>query len=826
MCKFAHRPAEYLNSTIFHPVNFPYFLRLFSIFFLWGVATNVISEARMNPSKLNEISEEINAWIEDGNIPGAVLWIESRGEVFHSAYGHRMTFPELEPMTVDTIFDVASLTKVLATAPSILHLLDQGKLSLHDPVEKFIPLFKHGGIHEKAKDKTLRKELRSDITILHLLTHQSGLPPAISLQTKEFWGHDEGIARAATIGLLERPGTRFRYSDVNYILLGEIVWRVSGQKIDLYTKENFYYPLGMDRTGYVPTREWIPEIAPTTFIRSYGIIRGEVHDPTARRMRGVAGHAGLFSTAGDIAKFCRLFLKGGTLGDTRIFSEKAVKLATRPHTPQELEAPRGLGWDIGSSFSYHRGEKFPLEGFGHTGWTGTSIWVDPASETFVILLANRNHPSESGSIKKLRIKIATLAAEAVGYTKIVPDPSSTPTSAENESGDCFAQTAAGDPKDVLNGIDVLEADGFKKLAGMKVGLITNHTGINRDRRSTIDLLANAPNVNLVRLFSPEHGIRGTLETDTVDDGKDDRTGLPVISLYQSKDRKPSAEELGGLDALVFDIQDIGCRFYTYISTMGLAMEAANEHGKKFVVLDRVNPIGGEVFDGPIRTGQGNDFVAFHDVPVIHGMTAGELAKMFKAERGLDKLSLEVIPLRGWKRSMRFDETKLPWINPSPNIRSLTEALLYPGIGLLEFSNLSVGRGTTTPFEVVGAPWITEGRLMDRLAGEELPGIRFLPIRFTPKSSVYRGEDCGGVRMTITDRSKLNSIDVGLAIGRAILRDYPNTFNLKEKGNILLRHPDTHSKWIKGSSTKSMRRSWDKSLKRFGKRRQNFLIYSE
>ena len=316
------------------------------------------------------------------------------------------------------------------------------------------------------------------------------MPPGIFLSEGEFWGRDAGIRRAATVGLLEKPGTRFRYSDVNFILLGEIVRRVSGERIDEYVRKRFHGPLGMSETGYRPDPSLLGRVAPTTFIAEYGLLRGEVHDPTARRMEGVAGHAGLFGTAKDVATYVRLFQKKGNPDGPRLLNPDTITQATTNQLPESLGVKRGLGWDIGSSFASQRGEKFPLTGYGHTGWTGTSIWVDPASETFVILLTNRNHPSEGGKVKPLRIRVGTLAAEAVGYTKLVPAPEPPPEPA--------AQTAA-DPGGVLSGIDVLERDGYSALSGLKIGLITNQTGINRARRSTIDLLAAAPNVELKAL---------------------------------------------------------------------------------------------------------------------------------------------------------------------------------------------------------------------------------------------------------------------------------------------------------------------------------------
>jgi uncharacterized protein YbbC (DUF1343 family)/CubicO group peptidase (beta-lactamase class C family) len=808
--------------SFLHPVSLflPVSFRIQLLFLLFTLLSAVgfcgTGMEEFAAEKRQKIDAAINEAIKAGEIPGAVLWLESQGRVYQQAYGQKVKFPESAAMTLDTIFDLASLTKVLATAPSILHLYEAGRLDLNAPICQYLPEFRAGGNAELPVNVPTTAADREKITVLHLLSHQSGLPPSISLTHKEFWGEEAGLRRALAINLVESPTTRFRYSDVNYILLGEIVRRISGERVDRYAATHLFNPLGMKQTAFMPDREWLPKIAPTTFIPDYGLLRGEVHDPVCRRMGGVAGHAGLFSTAEDVARFCRIWVDPGQ----KIFKAETLALATRPHTPEALKAPRGLGWDISSQFAVQRGEKFPLDGFGHTGWTGTSIWIDPKSQTFVILLANRNHPQESGKIRDLRFQIGTLAAEAVGYVEKVEPLKATALDDLDRSG----QTAGGTAEVVRNGIDVLQENNFAPLAGMKIGLITNHTGINNARRSTIDLLADAPNVTLKRLFSPEHGIRGTLETDSISDEIDKKTGLPIISLYKIEGRKPTPEQLADLDALVFDIQDIGCRFYTYISTMGLAMEAASENGKKFIVLDRVNPIGGVVCDGPLREGPGNDFVAFHDIPVQHGLTVGELARLFKAERGLARLELLIIPVEGWKPAMYFDQTGLPWVNPSPNIRSLTQALLYPGVGLLEFTNLSVGRGTNTPFEIVGAPWITEGRLVDRLNDEKLPGILFVPVRFTPESSVYQNEDCGGVRMIVTDRSVLKPIDVGLAIGRAVLADYSETFDLGEQGNKLLRSPETHSKWLQGQSTKTIRKDWDKPLKQFKKRTQNALIY--
>jgi uncharacterized protein YbbC (DUF1343 family) len=325
------------------------------------------------------------------------------------------------------------------------------------------------------------------------------------------------------------------------------------------------------------------------------------------------------------------------------------------------------------------------------------------------------------------------------------------------------------------------------------------------------------------LFSPEHGIRGVLDQEVIDDEIDAATGLPVYSLYQSEKRKPTPAQLTGLDALVFDIQDIGCRFYTYVSTMGLAMEAAKEAGIRFVVLDRVNPIGGVIVDGPVRTGEGNDFVAFHEIPVQHGMTTGELARMFNAERKVGA-ELVVVPVEGWIPAMRFDETGLPWVNPSPNMRSLTQALIYPGVGLVEFTNVSVGRGTPSPFEHIGAPWIHDGKLAQRMRQETIAGVEVLPDRFTPEVSVYNNEDCAGVRFYLSDRDAFRPLDLGIELMRSLHGMYPKTFTLKSKGNVLLRHAPTIEAILDGAGRDEIRELWRPGLEDFLKRRETYLLY--
>ncbi|MCB1234221.1 MAG: DUF1343 domain-containing protein [Verrucomicrobiae bacterium] len=786
------------------------------------------ANAALDPAKLDAISRAIRAAIGRGEIPGAVFRLEHRGEVFEKAHGLRARVPGEAPMTPDTLFDAASLTKVLATAPSVCLLADRGQLDLDARLVDLLPEFgPKPALRPLFRDKfdtsADTEANRAKVTVRQMLTHTSGLPPSISIKTDWWWGHEEGVRRCLTTPLINPPGAVFRYSDINYILLGEIVRRLSGERLDTFAAREIFGPLGMTDTGFLPAREDRGRVAPTVVFEGYGGLLGEVHDPVARRMEGAAGHAGAFTTAADVARYAASFLKGAA--GPQILSPEMRAQMTAPQSPAGVAERRGLGWDIDSPFAYQRGEVFPVGGFGHTGWTGTSVWVDPGSETVVVLMTNRNHPSEAGSIKNLRVEVGTLAAEAVGLARkgrLGPEAQAT-NRVESSTQPCWV-TAAGDPPPrVMNGIDTLAADGFTALKGRTIGLITNHTGIDREGRSTIDRLASAPGVTLKALFAPEHGIRGVLDTANIDDDRDAKTGLPIHSLYKSKERKPSASQLDGLDTLVFDIQDVGCRFYTYISTMGNAMEAAAARDLKFVVLDRVNPIGGEIVDGPVRMGE-SKFTAWHPIPVRHGMTAGELARLFKAERGWESLDLVVVPVRGWSRGRFFDETGLPWVNPSPNMRSQTEAILYPGVGLLEFCKLSVGRGTATPFEVVGAPYIDENRLAAALAAAASPGVRFEAARYTPDASVFANEECGGVRLHITDREKCVPLDVGLTLAVTLHRLYPEKLGLREHFDTLLRHPPTLEAVARGDSIAAIRKLWEPALAGFRARRGAFLLY--
>lgn len=780
---------------------------------------------------LRQMDGVISESIARRELPGAVVLVGRNGRVaWRKAYGHKVIDPVAEPMTPDTIFDVASLTKVVATTTSIMILIERGKLRLSDSLSKYIP--------------ELKGEGRERITIEHLLTHRSGYAPDFDL--KERWtGYDEAIKRLIKQPLQNPPGLRFVYSDIGYIALGEVARRISGTTLDNFARQNIFRPLGMRDTGFRPARGLVRRIAPTekrrgqlTYLgdsaENVGAegeqwLRGEVHDPTSYRMNGVAGHAGLFSTADDLAVYSQMILGGGQYRGVRILSPLSVAEMTRPRLVTETGWSRGLGWDINSSFSANRGDLFPLGSFGHTGFTGTSIWIDPATEMFVIFLSNRVHPDGKGDVGSLRGKVASIAAAAITDRIAVERAVREQTQYyENLNRDLLRFTAARNQMlttspdvKVLAGIDVLERDGFKQLAGKNIGLITNHTGKNRSGRQTIDVLNKAAGVKLVALFSPEHGIRGNAD-EKVSDSKDEQTGLPIYSLY-GETRRPKPEQLKGLDLLVFDIQDIGTRFYTYISTLGYVMEEAAKAGLPVVVLDRPNPIGGLDVEGPVADADKPSFTAYHPIPVRHGMTIGELAQLFNRERKIN-CDLRVIKMEGWQRAMWFDATNLTWINPSPNMRSLTEATLYPGVGLLETTNVSVGRGTDTPFELVGAPWIIGQQLAAALNQRRLPGVRFIPVRFKPTTSVFKGEECEGVNIVITDRAAFRPVPTGMELAVTIRHLYPDQWKVDAYGRLLV-NTATLDRIKRGDAAEEIVRSWTEQLEEFRRVRAQVLLYN-
>ncbi|HXK23359.1 MAG TPA: exo-beta-N-acetylmuramidase NamZ domain-containing protein [Myxococcota bacterium] len=745
-----------------------------------------VPEAALAP-----IAEAVMRDIAAGSLPGAVVVVGHEGRiVYRRAFGHRSLAPRATPMTVDTIFDLASLTKPIATATAVMQLVEEGRLRLDDPVAKYWPEFAAQG--------------KERITVRDLLTHFSGLRPDLDL-SRSWSGYETTIARVVSEKPISARGTTFRYSDVGFLALGELVRRMSGLPLDDYCARRVFAPLGMTETRFRPPTALRARIAPTAYRRGEPL-RGVVHDPTAARAGGVAGHAGLFSTADDLARFAEMLLEGGALNGARILEPETVTRMTTPQTPPGTRALRGLGWDIDSPYAA-RGDLFPVGSFGHTGFTGTSVWIDPSSTSYVILLASSVEPSGRAAVRVLRNELATIVAGALGVAGTSP---------------AVVAQASAPPREasVRSGLEVLAARDFAPLRGMRIGLITNHSGVDPLGRRTIDLLQRAAGVELAAVFSPEHGLNGDAD-EKVASGTEPDTGLPLYSLYGAVTR-PTDAMLEGLDALVFDIQDAGARFYTYITTLGYALEAAARKGLAFYVLDRPNPIGADRVEGPILDPGLESFTGYFSLPVRHGMTVGELARLFDGEKGLGA-RLTVVPMAGYRRGMWYDETGLPWVDPSPNLRSLTASTLYPGVALAEGANVSVGRGTATPFELIGAPWIDGKALAAYLTSRRIPGVRFEAAEFRPSDDRYRDRRCHGVRIVLTDRRALDSPALGVEILGALWRLHPDRFEIDRTLSLVgsravleaIRH---------GRDPRAIVQAWREPLARFGRLRAKYLLY--
>jgi len=748
--------------------------------------------------------------IHEGQIPGAVLLVWHNGEVvYRKALGSRSLEPRHEIMTVDTIFDLASLTKVVATTTAVMQLAQKGQLRVNDPVAKYIPEFAQNG--------------KDEITIRQLLTHFSGLREDIDLLPP--WEGKETALRMAYAETPEyAPGSRFLYSDTNFIVLGALVERVSGMPLEQYCYQNIFAPLAMVHTRFLPPASWLRRIAPTEFDEQGKMIRGVVHDPRARRMGGVAGHAGVFSTADDLSKFAQCLLNGGR----PILSAAMVEKMTTPQQPPTASVLRGFGWDIDSPFSSNRGELLPVGSFGHTGFTGTSLWIDPTTQTFIILLTNAVHPHGKGNAIALRDEIATATAAALTLTVSEKEELRWKSITGYNEAQTASRRIAARNGAVSTGIDVLERNPsaflHKEGGSLRVGVLTNQTGVDSQGRRTIDVLAKTPGVSLDAIFSPEHGVTGTLDTTDIGNSKDTATAVPVYSVYGATDalRRPPPEILKTLDAIVIDIQDAGARFYTYETTLGYFLEAAAKAGIEVLVLDRPNPITGAFVQGPVSDSGHESFVSYFSIPVRHGMTLGELAKMFNGERGINA-NLQVVPMEGWMRGDWYDSTALPWINPSPNLRSLTAAALYPGVALVEGTNVSVGRGTDTPFELLGAPWIDARQLAQYLNARDISGVRFVPVNFTPNASAYTGEKCQGVNIILSDRNALDAPELGIEIAVALHKLYPEQFH-PERMNDILVNQATYDAISHGDDPRRIAQDWQESLDKFQQLRQKYLIY--
>ncbi|HET7184162.1 MAG TPA: serine hydrolase [Terriglobales bacterium] len=750
--------------------------------------------------------------VKQHQIPGAVVLVGHNGKVvFRKAYGSRSLEPRRETMTLDTIFDMASLTKCLVTTTAVMRLVQYGQVRLNDPVARYLPEFGTNG--------------KQDITVRQLLTHYSGLPDDLDL--KQPWrGRDTAFRMAMDTAPVYAPGSRFFYSDVNFEVLGFLVERVSALPLEKYASVHIFQPLQMEETTYLPPAAWLPRIAPTEYDESGRMLRGVVHDPTARRMGGVAGHAGIFSTAADVAKFAQAMLDGGG----PVLSPLMVEKMTTPQQPPNATSVRGFGWDIDSPFSSNRGDLLPVGSFGHTGFTGTSLWMDAVTRTYIIILTNAVHPrGHSKDVMSLRNRTATAVTAALKLSE--SEEEKMRLARITGYNDSYAASRRINVRNgqVKTGIDVLEAHNFDVLRApgkvRRIGLLSNQTGIDGLGRRTIDVLAQAEGIKLAAIFSPEHGVTGDLETEAIGNTVDTATRVPVYSVYGTTDakRRPPLEVLKDLDAVVYDVQDAGARFYTYETTLGYLLEAAGKTGIEVVVLDRPNPITGAYVQGPVSQPGQESFVNYTEEPPRHGMTIGELAKMFNAERRINA-RLTVVPMEGWIRGDWFDSTGLTWVSPSPNLRNLTQNTLYTGVAEIEGTNVSVGRGTDAPFELVGAPWIKPKEFADYLNARLIPGVRFVPTTFTPAAGQkYGGQSCGGVNVVVLDRNTLDAPELGIELASALHKLYPNEWDMRQM-ILLINDPRVMSAIAAGTDPRNIADNWREELEQFEAVRRKYLLY--
>jgi uncharacterized protein YbbC (DUF1343 family) len=775
--------------------------------------------SEFDDEQLSLIELLVEEAIQQELVCGAVIGVGNReGLVYKKAFGLRNLHQKPEIMTEDTIFDLASLTKPVATASAIWKLVEMGKIRLKDNVADFIPELK---TVVKGKKKTENKPIK----IEHLLTHTAGLLPYLKIPLDKNLGNPSElealIKEIANSAIKESPGRSFRYSCLGYILLSHIVQKVSGKNLNEFCQMHIFDPLHMDHTFFVPDKTICPNIAPTELVDNH-LLRGIVHDPLARKLGGISGNAGLFSNVNDLSKFAIMILNGGKFKSKRIFSPLTVKAMTSVYPPLR-KFGRSPGWDVLTGYSSPRGDLLSLRSFGHTGFTGTSLWIDPETKTFIIILTNRVHPDGKGDVRRLRSLIANIVAASVIHSD---------------------QTA------VIPGLDVFLAQHLALIKGKRVGLITHPAGINLQLQSTADLFFKHPDINLVALYGPEHGIRGNAQAgEYVPFYMDHKYNLPVFSLYgqtkkpdaamlknidkymrtfdtTSEGKVPQKKMVNQVDILVCDLQDVGTRVYTYIATMAYALQTCAENEIPFIILDRPNPINGSLMGGPLlRYPQYSSFVGLYPIPLRHGMTIGELAMLFNDLYLPKKAKLTVIPMKNWRRKMWMNETSLKWVMPSPNMPTLSTATVYPGQVLIEGTNLSEARGTTRPFEMVGAPWIDGYDLASNLNELNLAGVGFREAWFTPTFSKYKLQRCGGVQLHITDRQSYRPVETTLHLLNAVIQRYPKKFKFHAVYfDKIMGTPFIRKALKKGLPVETIIEEYQQELLEFEKLRKPYLLY--
>lgn len=720
--------------------------------------------------KLSALEQAMQGSIDRGEISGAVVELGRHdGVLARRALGKLQSSPPSWYLP-DTRFDLASLTKPFTALTCLLLMREQG-VRLDARVANFLPEFAAGG--------------KGNVTIRDLLLHQSGLPAANPL------GDLRGDPSAQRKRILELPPSgklgEFVYSDVNFMVLGLLIEKLSGEPLDRVMRAKLIAPLSLDHTTFRRPSEQLGNgdlfaptepgrLIPTDPKSPEQLLRGVVHDPRARMLDGVAGHAGLFSTAEDLGKLARALLSHSPPLDDQLTQTMLV--------PKRFaKQVRGLGWQLRQS---------DPRVFGHYGFTGTSLWIDPTRDGYVVVLTSRLYPGGKGTADPLRGAV------------------------HREAHAAFAADLGVHSAPVV-GADGLRLNDFAPIAGSKVLLLTNESARLRDGRTTIELFRDAPDVELVALLSPEHGIDGR-QSGLIANSRDRFTGLPVRSLYSRAGLDVDAKQLAGADVIVFDLQDVGTRFYTYFSTLHSLLRSAAKTKQRVVVLDRPNPLGGDRVDGPSVDARKATFVHHMRLPLLHGLTSGEFARYVVEQERLD-VKLEVVKLRSWNRDDILQPNQ-SWAPPSPNLRTRDSVLLYPLLGPFETTSLSVGRGTDTPFELIGAPYVDAEALVAALG--EVPGLEITPTRFVPRASTQRGRRCNGLRFRVRDATAFDPMRSLILLAQALLKAYPQVD--ARRLDDLLAHSATQEALGRGDSIAQIQSLWRQDLETFRARRRSSLLY--
>lgn len=669
-----------------------------------------------------DLQTALDAAVKEAGAPGAAALVGRGGEVlFRGASGHRQLRPGKRPATVDTLYDLASLTKVICTTTVIFQLRDAGKLDLDQPLGEHVPL-----------------GWGAEVTFRHVLTHTAGLPPLLPGLKDKVKNLAGAVAEIAKVELRATPGSRRVYSDLGFITLAQIVELIERDTFDRICAKRIFEPIGLKNTGFNPPKVWREDCAATEDCPwRKKIMVGEVHDENAYAVGGVSGHAGLFSNVDDLGRFCVALLEDKVLPKATL--DEIAKLTHVPFYPWQA-----LGWKVDPWAGGSEGHLASRQAIGHTGWTGTSMWIDRDSGHYAVLLSNTCHPSRDARDNPTLRKVFHRAVAAALYEKRA---------------------------NVHTGIDRIPWNTFEDLAGKRTAVLTHLAAVDQLGRDTMAVLGLREGLAPRRIFTPEHGLRGAAEAGELVTGQQGTT--ETISLY-GEQKAPTPAQLADIDVFVVHLQDIGARYYTYIATMKACLEACAAAGKPVMVLDRPNPLGGEIIEGPLP-GHTDKLVCAVPTPVRHGLTIGEMAQFLQqSDPGLAKLSLNVLPLDGWRPALGWDATALPWVPPSPNMPSAETALIYVGTCLIEGTNLNEGRGTETPFQLLGAPWLDPERVLALLEHEAALGAALRPAQYTPRSLPGRAAKpahmdtaCQGIEIRVADLALLRPFRLACGLLRAI-----------------------------------------------------------